>query len=190
MGELMKKTLENARKAIITNTEKERILEQSGILSSKLTEREKAIADYLFSELIVPRKIGLGYQFGLKRFNAMFVNWNNGKATDKASVIPTVKEISNACKSLYKECKEFEFFPIVKTNSDGAIIIDCVKWVAEFYSETKPKKASEKKEKPIELDYDALILGLQELDIETLSELKTEIESILKSRVNVVKKSA
>ena len=186
----MKKTLENARKAIITNTEKERILEQSGVLSNKLTEKEKAIADYIFNELIATKKIGIGYQFGLKRFNAMFIQWENGKTTEKASTIPTVKEISNACKSLYKDCEQFEFFPIVKTNSDGAIIIDCVKWVAEFYSETKPKKASEKKEKPIELDYDALILGLQELDIITLSELKNEIESILKNRVNVVKKSA
>lgn len=185
----MKKTLENAREAIIQNSTTEKILEQSSNLASKLSEKENSIACYLWG-LIESQKIGMGYQFGLKRFNSMFIQWENGKATEKASTIPTVKEISNACKSLYKACESFGFFPIVKTNSDGAIIIDCIKWVAEFYSETKPKKASEKKEKPIVLDYDALILGLQELDIETLSELKNEIESILKSRVKLHKKTA
>lgn len=190
----MKKTLENARKAIITNTEKERILEQSGILSSKLTEKEKAIADYLFSGLIVPKKIGIGYQFGLKRFNAMFINWSNGKATDKASIIPTVKEISNACKSLYKECKEFEFFPIVKTNSDGAIIIDCIKWIEGFYSEKKPtEKKSEKTEKPIEIDFEMLCDLLRNSDdVEMLSELRDIITETLDKKVTLhkAKKSA
>lgn len=186
----MKKTLENARKAIIANTEKERILEQSGILSSKLTEKEKAIADYLFNELIVTKKIGLGYQFGLKRFNAMFVNWSNGKVTEKASVIPTVKEISNACKSLYKQCKDFEFFPIVRTNSDGAIIIDCLKWTEEFYTEKKEIQAKEKKKKPFKIDFDSLSLALRECDNECLIDIKNEIEEILKSRVKLIKKLA
>ena len=186
----MKKTLENARKAIILNTEKERILEQSVILSYKLTEKEKAIADYLFNELILTKKIGIGYQFGLKRFNAMFVNWSNGKATEKASVIPTVKEISNACKSLYKQCKDFEFFPIVRTNSDGAIIIDCIKWTEEFYTEKKEGKAKEKNRKPFEIDFDSLALALRECDNDSLIDIKNEIEEILKSRVNLVKKSA
>jgi len=186
----MKKTLENARKAIITNTEKERILEQSEILSNKLTEKEKIIADYLFNELIATKKIGIGYQFGLKRFNAMFINWTNGKTTEKASIIPTVKEISNACKSLYKQCKEFEFFPIVRTNSDGAIIIDCIKWTEEFYTEKKEGKAKEKKEKPFEIDFESLSLALRECDNECLIDIKKEIEEILKSRVKLVKKSA
>lgn len=190
----MKKTLESMRNSLVTSCEVEKVLEQSSVISTKQTEKESSIASYIFNELIATKKIGLGYQFGIKRFNTMFVNWVNGKATEKASTLPTVKDIANACKSIYKDCEPFGFFPIVKTNSDGAIIIDCVKWVEGFYSEKKASdKASEKKSKKIEIDFDDLVTMLKESnDIEMLCELRDIINNTIDSKVTLhkAKKSA
>ena len=101
-----------------------------------------------------------------------------------------MKEISNACKSLYLNCKDFGFFPIVRGNSDGAIIIDCVEWVEGFYTVKKATELKEKKEKVTSINYDDLLSFLEVADTDLLKDLSTDIEIILKSRVNVIKKSA
>ena len=185
----MNKTMENARNAIIENSATEKILEQSGIIPTSLNKKEESVKVYLW-DLIKSHKIAKGYQFGLKRFNRMFIEWENGKTTEKASVIPSVKEISNACKSLYLNCKDFGFFPIVRGNSDGAIIIDCVEWVEGFYTVKKATESKEKKEKVTSINYDDLLSFLEVADTDLLKDLSTDIEIILKSRVNVIKKSA
>ncbi len=185
----MNKTMENARRAIVENSATEKILEQSGIIPNSLNKKEESVKIYLW-DMINSHKINKGYQFGLKRFNRLFIEWENGKTTEKASVIPSVKEISNACKSLYNDCRDFGFFPIVRGNSDGAIIIDCVEWVEGFYTAKKTAEQKEKKAKENIINYDDLIAFLQNADTNLLTDLSTDIEAILKSRVNLIKKSA
>lgn len=188
----MNKAMTEKRDVLIENSDVEKILENSSVLTvKKLTEKQTVIATYI-SDLITSKKIGLGYQFGIKRFNAMFVDWCNGKSYEKANVIPTVKDITEACKSLYLPCKEYGFFPIVKTNTDGAIIIDCVKWVDEFYSQPKKKKESETKTKTVAIDYEQLIEFLKDADASLLLGLKDDLMAILKDRniISVLKKSA
>lgn len=188
----MNKAMTEKRNAVVTNLNVEKILETSTVLTEKkLTKKQADIAMYV-SDLITSKKIGLGYQFGIKRFNAMFVNWSNGKAYEKTSAIPTVKDIAEACKSLYLSCKDYGFFPIVKTNTDGAIIIDCVKWEDGFYSQSKKKKESESKEKTVSIDYDQLIEFFKTADARLLLDLKDDLITILKDRdiISVLKKSA
>lgn len=189
---IMNKAMTEKRNAVVTNLNVEKILETSTVLTEKkLTEKQANIAMYI-SDLITSKKIGLGYQFGIKRFNAMFVNWSNGKAYEKTSAIPTVKDIAEACKSLYLSCKDYGFFPIVKTNTDGAIIIDCVKWEDGFYSQSKKKKESESKEKTVSIDYDQLIEFFKTADARFLLDLKDDLIAILKDRdiISVLKKTA
>ena len=165
---------EEMRKKLVVNVSTERVLEESSNIT-KISKRETSIACYLF-DLIESKKIGLGYQFGIKRFNSRFIEWENGKATAKASVIPSVKEISNACKSLYEKCEPFGFFPVVKTNLDGAVIIDCVEWVKGFYSSKKTtKKASKKAARNWTNDFSALSTS-ELLDIQKV------LNGILESR--------
>lgn len=181
----MKKEQIELRSAIVSDSTVEKIVETN---SNKLTQKELTIAGYI-QDLIASGKIGLGYQFGIKRFNSMFINWASGKTVEKATVLPTVKEITTACKSLYQECKERGFFPIVKTNIDGAIIIDCVKWVEGFYT-AKKESAKKSTQKAMEIDYSDLVATLESSDTDTLLALKSDIERILRSKVIVHKKTA
>lgn len=117
---------------------------------------------------------------GMKRFNNLFINWGNGKATEKASALPTVKDVTDACRSLYLDCKAVGFMPIVRVNNDGAVIIDCVQWVEEFYSERKEGEAKPKAKKP--LDVEKLLSALSEEEAETLKTLQDGIIAILKEK--------
>ena len=191
-GKIMNKAMTEKRDVLVNGTDIEKILEVSTVLTDKkLTEKQSVIATYV-SDLITSKRIGLGYQFGIRRFNAMFVDWCNGKSYEKANVMPTVKDVAEACKSLYLSCKEYGFFPIVKTNTDGAIIIDCVKWVDGFYSQQTKKKESESKTKTVSIDYDQLIKFLKDADASLLLDLKNDLMAILKDRniISVLKKSA
>lgn len=188
----MNKAMAEKRSMLVTSADVERILEVSTTLTEKkLNEKQAVIATYIL-DLISSKKIGLGYQFGIKRFNAMFVNWNNEKAYEKASVIPTVKDIAEACKNLYLPCKDYGFFPIVKTNIDGAIIIDCIKWEEGFYSQPTKKKESEPKAKTVSIEYDQLIEFFKTADARLLLDLKDDLIAILKDRniISILKKSA
>lgn len=162
------------RKNLIDDVATERILEESSNIA-KTSKRETSIACYLF-DLIESKEIGLGYQFGIKRFNSRFIEWENGKATAKASAVPSVKEISNACKSLYERCEPFGFFPVIKTNIDGAIIIDCVEWVEGFYT---VKKTTKKTTKKTARNWTA---DLSELPTSELLELQKILNGLLESR--------
>lgn len=167
----------------------EKVLEQSTQVAGRLTEREREVAEFVMG-LIENKKIGLGWQFGLRRFNRLFIDWSDGKATAKASDVPSVKEISNAMRSLYGRCEPFGFMPVVRANEDGAVIIDCVRWQAEFYAERKARKAGGRDPRPVVLDYDDLIAGFGALDTCDLVEMRREIDRLLSERAVPVKKTA
>lgn len=136
------------RNSLVVDTSLERVLENNSIeLTRDLNKREFPIYNYL-SELVTKGFLNIGYQFGIKRFNTMFIKWDNGKATAKSNVIPTATDINNACKYFYKNnAEKVGFMPIVRMNNDGAIIIDCVSYIPNFYSEKVEKKTTVSREK-------------------------------------------
>jgi len=148
----MNKAMETMRNGLVENSAIEKLLESSSVmLSRELNKKEFSIYQCI-CELVASGKLSMGYQFGIKRFNAMFVQWENGKATEKTTVLPSVTEIANACKYFYgMNGKENDFFPIVRINNDGTIIIDCIKYLDNFYSlPTEKKEVKISREKLLE----------------------------------------
>ena len=140
----MNKTMETLRNNLVENTTTEKLLETSTTeLTRELNKKETNIYLYI-CELVASDKLNKGYQFSIKRFNSMFINWENGKSTEKTNVLPTITDIVNACKYFYTmNGKENNFMPIVRINNDGCIIVDCVDYVENYYSKGKEKKESE-----------------------------------------------
>lgn len=141
MGYIMNKAMETMRNNLVENTTIEKLLETSSVmLRRELREKETNIYLYI-CELVASGKLSKGYQFSIKRFNSMFINWENGKSTEKTSILPTVSDISNACKYFYSvNGLNCGFMPIVRINNDGCIIVDCVEYVENYYSTPKEKK--------------------------------------------------
>lgn len=137
----MNKTMETLRNNLVENTTTEKLLETSSVmLTRELREKEANIYLYI-CELVASGKLSKGYQFSIKRFNSMFINWENGKSVEKTSTLPTLSDISNACKYFYSmNGLECGFMPIVRINNDGCIIVDCVEYVENYYSKPKEKK--------------------------------------------------
>lgn len=130
--------------------------------------------------------MSIGYQFGLKRFNRLFVNWEEKRSVEKCSVIPTTSQISNACKEFYKtNGKEKGFFPLMKVNNDGSVIIEMTKYVDDFYIEKAPvKEEKELREKKL----DSCAKKIKELKdiLESLDEGdKMEVLSMLKKSFDI-----
>ena len=145
------KDFSKMRNSLVVDTSLERVIENNSVeLTRDLNKREFPIYNYL-SELVTKGFLNVGYQFGIKRFNTMFIKWDNGKATAKSNVIPTATDINNACKYFYKyNAEKVGFMPIVRMNNDGAIIIDCVNYIPNFYSEKVEKKTTVSRDKIID----------------------------------------
>ena len=137
----MNKSMEVMRNGLVENVSIEKLVESSSVMLSRdLNKKEFSIYNCI-CELVSSGKIALGYQFGIKRFNSIFVQWENNKSVEKSSVLPSVTDISNACKYFYKmNAKEVGFMPIIRINNDGSIIVDCVKYLENFYSNPSAKK--------------------------------------------------
>lgn len=142
------KDFSRMRNSLVVDTSLERVIENNSVeLIRELNKREFPIYNYM-SELVTKGLLNVGYQFGIKRFNTMFIKWDNGKATAKSNVIPTATDINNACKHFYKyNAEKVGFMPIVRMNNDGAIIIDCVSYIPNFYSEKVEKKSTVSRDK-------------------------------------------
>lgn len=181
------KDFSNMRNSLVSDNTIEKLLESNSVeLSRELNKREFPIYNYL-SECISKGLLNVGYQFGIKRFNTMFIKWENGKATANSHVIPTATDISNACKYFYKmnACK-VGFMPIVRINSDGAIIIDCVSYIPNFYSKKVEKTATASRDKTLEKiskminDLNSLVSDNFENGILTNDDIK-EIQKCIKA---------
>lgn len=175
----MHKTMETLRNNLVENTTTEKLLETSTTeLTRELNKKETNIYLYI-CELVATNKLNKGYQFSIKRFNSMFINWENGKSTEKTSTLPTLTDIVNACKYFYTmNGKEKNFMPIVRINNDGCIIVDCVDYVENYYSKGKEKTSTE-------LTRDKAIKELSKMldRLETLSSVldKSDINDFIKS---------
>lgn len=145
------KDFSNMRNSLVADNTVEKLLESNSVeLTRELNKREFPIYNYL-SDCISKGLLNVGYQFGIKRFNTMFIKWESGKATANSHVIPTATDISNACKYFYKmNALKVGFMPIVRINNDGAIIIDCVDYIPNFYSPKVEKKLEVSREKSLE----------------------------------------
>lgn len=176
----MKKSMAGKRVAMVSNPSETKIVEGATSLHSKISKKGGNIASCLW-DLIEGKKIALGYQMGIKRFNNLFIQWEDGKATEKASALPSVKDITDACRSLYLDCRAVGFMPIVRINNDGAVIVDCVQWVEDFYSERK-EGGEEKPKAKKPLDIEKLLSALSEEEAATLKTLSDGIIAILKEK--------
>ena len=176
----MKKLMAEKRVAMICNPTETKIIEGSTSLDAKVSKKAEAVADCLRT-MMTEGGFVLGCQTGLKRFNNLFIDWENGKATEKASTLPTIKDITDACRSLYPECKTMGFMPIVRINNDGATIIICVRWVEDFYAERKEGAVKKTKAKK-PLDVEKLLSALSGEEAETLKTLQEGILGLLKEK--------
>lgn len=175
----MNKSMKEKRGLMITDPSATKIIEGSTTLNAKISKKAEAVADCIRT-MMTEGGFVLGCQTGLKRFNNLFIDWENGKATEKASTLPTVKDITDACRSLYLECKALGFMPIVRVNNDGATIIVCVRWMEDFYAERKEGESKPKAKKP--LDVEKLLSALSEEEAETLKTLQDGILALLKEK--------
>lgn len=110
----------------------------------KLNDIENLIYTYMVEEFS-SGKLSKGYEFGIKKFNAKFVDWCDKKDTVKAKAFPTVKNIENACKFFFlTDGKNFKIVPLIKVNSDGAIIVQVVDYDVKDFKIYTPKEKTKK----------------------------------------------